>query len=144
MTQLLKFCYGDVLEEDEYGDIHLYGISICRKWNERYTAYIRDCEVLSEANTGEWAESDISVLVTPTKPWELERAVRVFALAQKAMPDQMLVMAAFTDEKQADEVAPIFGDMMLLPWRADVWDRGIPSLYQETFLPLLRRVCGCD
>lgn len=142
LSTLLAFCYGDELEEDEYGDVHLFGIAICQKWNEHYTAYVRDCGALTEDIASGWAGCDISVLVTPTKPWELTRAVTTLGLAQKSLPDRMLVMASFTEEQQAKELAPIFGDMMLSPWRPDVWSEDVPTSYRETFLPLLRSVCG--
>ncbi len=144
LSELLAFCYGDELEEDEHGDFHLFGIAICRKWNEHYTAYVRDCGPLTEDVASGWAGCDISVLVTPTKPWELTRAVTTLGLAQKSLPDRILTMASFTEEQQAKEVAPIFGDMMLLPWRPDVWDSNIPAQYRTAFLPYLRSVCNCD
>lgn len=142
LTAILTDCYREQIAVDADG-VHLFGLTIRRQVGEKYNAYVGDFGVLDETKLQEWEEKEISVLCTTIKPWELEQVMPTVALAHNAMASHPVMLASFATEQEAKELKDILGgsEVMVAPWRPDVWGSTVPKEYHLAFLPLVKEIC---
>lgn len=135
--------YASAPGTQEYEDhVTISGVSFCVEAWEGADAYLVDYGILAPETVGDFAANDLSVLVCGTKPWELPATIPGLKLAQQATPRSLTVLATSTTAQTAQELEPVLGPLVAAPYRPDPWEGEVGGTYRDTFLPLLRRICG--
>lgn len=123
--------------------VRIGGVHFCMEKSQEFNAYVSDLGVLNEWNAPVFAKADLSVLVTTTKPWELQAVLPKIKFAHEAQKDhELVVIASSTTPVQAQELEEIVGKIVTAPYQPDIWEPSVEASYAISFLPALKRACG--
>lgn len=140
LAEVMSACFEHSFNEElEYSTI--MGFHFCHEESPYFNAYIEDFEVLTERNAPDFAQQDISILVFPTKAWELLSVMPKIQLAQKSIPQELLLFASFTPQEDADELTESVGKIWCTPYYPNIFEPEIDKIYSDCMAPLIRQVC---
>jgi len=142
MMSILMALYGAVPQESG-SYVIIRGIPFSAKLCEVFNCYIHDLSVITPNNAPQLASSDIAVLVTGVKPWELTELGGAMAHLKEYKPNRLATIASFAGDQDLDSLAEYLGKhYAAAPYHPDIWSAGTTAVYQEAILPLVKDYCG--
>lgn len=122
--------------------VEVKGIRIVTDRSLAFDAYISDYGVLSAEWAKPFCEADLSVLVGGVKPWELSELATIHATIKQEGPRELVTLLSFAGLEDMETVRQYLSPCAAVAYHPDIWMPGSDTVYRETVLPCLKKVCG--
>lgn len=122
--------------------VEVKGICIVTDRSPAFNAYISDYGVLSAEWVKPFCGADLSVLVGGVKPWELSALATNHAAVKQEGPRELVTLLSFAGPEDTETVRQYLSPCAAVSYHPDIWMPGSDTVYRETVLPCLKKVCG--
>lgn len=117
------------------------GLAFVAERTPDFNCYLSDYGVMKTEIAQAFCNADLSVLVGGGKPWELTALANAFRMVTEARPRELVTLLSFVTDEEADTVRQFIPNCASVPYHPDIWTAGSDSVYRETVLPALKRLC---